>query len=554
MHHHHYNNLLVLGVASFVGILGAWLFQKMKLPQVVGYISIGLLIGATGIGLVDRQHIESLEPFTYFSLGLIGFLVGGEIKFSEFKKYGKQFALILFGEGLLSFFLVGVSCGLFIFFYSGNPTTALAGGVIFGAIASATDPASTIDVLWENRSRGVLTSALIAVVALDDALAMSLYSVGKSVSILLTGGTTSIRHELLAIIFEIGGAVILGLSFAYVLDRMLRQIHDKEKQLALSICTLFLVIGLSFSLNWDVILSSMALGFGTVNLVPKRSEVLFKMIRGMSSPIYVLFFVLVGARLDISNIPYWIWILAVIYVVGRSIGKFVGTWMGAKASQADDMVRKYCGMGMFAQGGVAIGLSIIAGKNLNGLPLSDSMSLGEGVVSVITATTMIVQILGPSMTRLAIKLAGEIGRNITEEDIISNMSVSEVINKDRNSFFENDSIDTIVGEFSQFGGHVRIVNNLNGQLVGIITFDSLQAALPNRDFWGLLIASDIMEQPPEFITEEAPLSEAINLMHDTNHDEVMVKSSHESKRVIGILERSQITSIVRQRFLEKVNA
>ena len=157
--------LFILGIGAFGGILGASLFQHFRIPQVVGYIAIGLIIGQSGIGLVRPEDIVSLRLFNLFALGLIGFLVGGELKADTLKRYKKQFFAILLGEGLGAFFLVGILTGLALWLFTHNVPISIAVGIVFGAIASATDPASTIDVLWEYRARGALTTTLIAIVA-----------------------------------------------------------------------------------------------------------------------------------------------------------------------------------------------------------------------------------------------------------------------------------------------------------------------------------------------------------------------------------------------------
>ncbi len=143
MHEIQLGVLAVLGICVAGGVVGAWIFQKLKVPQVVGYIVVGVLIGDTGFGLLHPADIAALQPFNNFALGLIGFLVGGELSGSIFKKYGKQFTAILLGEGLLAFLLVGVTCTLIVQWVVHDWVIAAAAGVVFGAIASATDPAST---------------------------------------------------------------------------------------------------------------------------------------------------------------------------------------------------------------------------------------------------------------------------------------------------------------------------------------------------------------------------------------------------------------------------
>ncbi len=548
--HEHIGILLVLGICAFLGMIGARIFQKIKIPQVVGYIVIGLIIGETGIGIVDAADITKFQSLVYVALGVIGMLVGSELKISEFKKYGKQFLSIMIGEGLAAFFIVGILSGIVFYKLTGNGSIATAAGVVLGAIASATDPASTISVLWEYRSKGVLTTALIAVVALDDALAMTLYSIGKSVATIIAGGSVSPIHEITEVFISIGGSLLIGAIAGAILNFLLRNIHEKENALAFSICTLFLVVGLSVSLDMDVIISSMTMGFVLTNLAPKRSESLFKMARGMSIPIYVLFFVLVGARLNMRVIPIWIWGMALLYVIGRSGGKFLGTWIGAKQSKADAVVRKYCGMGLFAQGGVAIGLSVVAGHTLQGIQVNTEMNLGEAIIAIVTSTTLIVQVLGPPMTKLAIKLSGEIGRNITADDIAAKYRVSDSMDKATHFLKENDTLDTVVQTFAESGLSIHPVLNKNKELAGIISFDSLREILPDRESWSWLLASDVITQPRETVKPDTLLQDALHVMNSTNTD-VLLVADEESGNLPSVIERAQIQSFIRQKMIEE---
>jgi len=549
---HHYGVLLILGVSAFVGLFGAWFFQKIKVPQVVGYIAVGLLLGQSGIGLVDKQHIAALEPFTFFALGMIGFLVGGELKISEFQKYGRQFFTILLGEGVLAFILVGSGTAILFYLLSGSTKAAIAGGVVLGAIASATDPASTIDVLWEYRSKGVVTTALIAVIALDDALAMALYSIGKSVAGLLAGEGMSLGREFAGVGTELGGAIIVAACAAVILRVVLLRIHNKDKALAMSISTLFLVIGISVTLKLDVILAAMTLGFCLSNLLPKRSAELFHTARSMSIPIYVLFFVLVGARFNLASIPPLIWGIAGVYVVGRSVGKFIGTDVGARMSSADKRVQKYTGLGLFAQGGVAIGLAIVAGKNLQHVGLTQNFNLGDCVIAVVTATTIAVQIIGPIMTKLAVKLAGEINKNITQEDFMRTLPLSEILCPDTIVLKQNDTIDKVIETFSRHGRNLLPVVDKTGLFHGTISFASLREALPDRDLWHWVLASDIMERSPETIRSEATTLEAMRVMSDTNQDALVVTDNDDSRKMAGIIESGYANQIIKQRMLEQL--
>ncbi len=208
--------LLIFGIGVFGGILSAIVVKRLSIPQVLGYILMGVLIGNSGLRLVSQADIEMLKPFNFFALGIIGFLVGSEIRFSTLKKYSRQFSAILFAEGILAFLFVGIPVTLIMITVTHSIPVSIATGVVFGAIASATDPASTINVLWEYRTAGVLTTTLIAIVALDDALAMTLYGLGTSLAQILSGGDANILNQIFIICFDLFGSIGLGVGAGFL--------------------------------------------------------------------------------------------------------------------------------------------------------------------------------------------------------------------------------------------------------------------------------------------------------------------------------------------------
>jgi NhaP-type Na+/H+ or K+/H+ antiporter len=309
----HLGVLVLLGLGVLGGALGAWFFQKIRIPQVVGYIAFGLIIGKSGFKLLRTEDIENFGSFTWFALGIIGFLVGGELKFDTFRQYGKQFIQILLWEGISAFLIVSACTFGVVFWLSGSVPISLAAGMVLGAIASATDPASTVDVLWEYRARGVLTTTIIAIVALDDALAMTLYGIATSCAEMLLGQDHDIVRHMLKVLLELGGSVVFGLVSGGVMVLLLRFVHQKkERMLAISVGMLLLIIGACGVMKLDVILVTMSMGMVLINRTPHRSEKLFSLIRSFSGPVYVMFFVLVGARLSLNSMPWWLWLVVVL--------------------------------------------------------------------------------------------------------------------------------------------------------------------------------------------------------------------------------------------------
>jgi len=375
--------ILIVGIGLLFGTFGARIFQRLRIPQVVGYIVIGLIMGRSGLRIFDEAALTHLQPVSFFALGIIGFMVGGELQKEVLRKHGKSFLTILLAEGLGAFVLVSVLVTGGCYLLTGSVVHSVALGVMLGAISSATAPAATVDVLWEYKTRGILTTTVLAIVALDDGLALILYAVTSSITGMMIGdGSVGLLASLGYSAYELVGATVLGGVFGWLLGLALRRVWG-EGTLPLILGSLALVIGLARILKVDLILATMSLGVTLVNLAPHRSRRAFEAVRGFAPPIYVLFFVAVGARLYLSNMPGWMWVLAVVYVVGRSGGKIIGARCGSAWTHSPPAVRKYLGLCLFSQAGVAVGLAILAGDRFTG-------DIGTAVVAIVTATTFLV--------------------------------------------------------------------------------------------------------------------------------------------------------------------
>ena len=253
--------LLLIGSAILAGTVGGRLFQFLRIPQVVGYIIIGIVVGKSGLRLVDDSVLQALLPLNFLALGMIGFLIGGELRGHLFRKHGRQFFTILLAEGVTAAILVGLLVTGVTYLATSELRTSIAFGLLLGAIASATAPAATVDVLWEYKTRGILATTVLAIVALDDGLALVLYSVASSFASLLTGaGETSLLAGIGHTGLEMGASLLLGAGAGVLLNRLVRRIHDHGKHLTFIVGVLTLVLGLATMLNLDVLLAALALG------------------------------------------------------------------------------------------------------------------------------------------------------------------------------------------------------------------------------------------------------------------------------------------------------
>jgi Kef-type K+ transport system membrane component KefB/CBS domain-containing protein len=545
--------LTIIGLCIFCGVIGAWIFQKLHIPQVVGYIVIGVLIGESGLQIVRTADILALRPFNLFALGLIGFLVGGELHGSIFKKYGRQFTAILLGEGLAAFFLVGIVSTLIVQCVCHDWVVALAAGTVFGAIASATDPASTIDVLWEYRTAGVLTTAIVAIVALDDALAMTLYGIGTSAAQMLTSGSADLGSELLSVAVELFGSVILGLLAGFGLNLILRFLPQKERRLGLALGAILLTISAAVVFHMDVILATMSIGILLTNIAPRRSKELFEVVRSFSAPIYILFFVLVGARLGIRDMPPWLWILVAAYVLMRSAGKWLGSYWGGRISKAQPVVSRYMGFSLFAQGGVAVGLSIMASQHLGEIAITDTLSLGDMIIFTVTATTLVVQLIGPACTRYAVRAANEIDRNITEEDVIAELTVGDVMNPDVLPIPEDLPLSAVLKLFTDHDALVYPVVSMEGRILGVLTFESLKELLGDSASWQWLVASDVMQPVDVKTNQPSKLADVLDDMNRMQIEALPVTRGDGTDSAVGVIDLRYARRRIREELIRRTS-
>jgi Kef-type K+ transport system membrane component KefB len=406
--HYEPNILAVIGLIIAVSFLGSKLFQRLGIPQVVGFIVIGVALGPSLFNIVPPELSEELTFISEIALGLIGFDMGSHLLFSELRKLGRSIVFILFFEAFGAFALV--TAGVYVITQSWH--TAL----IFGAVSSATAPAATVDVLAEYDAKGPLTTSLLAVVGLDDALSLLLFSVTAALAecMIADSGDLSLPAMVGLPLIEIGGSAVLGFAMGLLLDFILCRMARRHDTMAISIGFVFVCVGLSQALGFSLILTTMVMGVVTVNRCSENGRNIRYTIEQAGPVIYVLFFTLVGARFQIRLLPT-MGLLGIAYVVLRSTGKFVGAWLGGALGGAEPAVRDNLGLGLLSQAGVAIGLAL-ASSNRFCVYGAEGEALGNLILSVITATTFIVQIIGPVGVKLAISRAGEIGRAKLEHD------------------------------------------------------------------------------------------------------------------------------------------
>jgi Kef-type K+ transport system membrane component KefB len=393
------NILLLFGVTLFITICSSFLFIRFKLPQVIGYLLVGIILGVSGLKFIDMADVQHLTMVTYFALAMIGFTIGGELRWARIKRFGSSILMITFFESTFSCMAVFFA----IYLLTQNLPLAL----LLGGLACATAPGGTTNVIQEYKARGQLTSTLYGVVGADDAFAIVIFALLSGISKVLIGAneTLNVISILSHTIFDIGGAFIIGLSLGVVVSLWMLYVRSADVRHLIALTSILICAGVSVSLNVSLILSSMVMGMVIGNIRPHRSRSCFLSLQAISTPLYMLFFVLIGARLD-HELLISMGSVGVVYFIFRLFGKYFGAFTGAYIANVPEKVRKNIGLCLFSQAGVAIGLAISTDIEFSKYNL-EAQQLGASIVTIVTASTLIFQIIGPILTKYALEKANE---------------------------------------------------------------------------------------------------------------------------------------------------
>ena len=384
------NTLLYLSIMIFVGMAFGRLAKLCKLPNVTGYLVGGLILGPSVLGIVPAQALEGMNLISNVALGFIAFSIGNEFKLSYFKRVGVTPIVIAVLESLLA--VVFVVAGLILAGFE------VPFALVLGSIAAATAPAATIMVIKQYKARGPMTETLLSVVAIDDATALIFFSICIAIAGAMSGNVSSLAESLLAPLVEIFGAVLLGFALGLLFLLPLRWFKKSGNRLALIFGFVFLGVGIADLLGVSSLLLCMAMGAALANF-SREADSVMKLTDGVTPPLFLLFFVTSGAELQLSVLPS-IGLAGVIYVLLRVAGKFSGAWLGGKVCQAQESVRRYLGLALVPQAGVAIGLSLIA---TTAVP-----EYGATIRAIILCGTLIYEMVGPALAKLSLTKAGEI--------------------------------------------------------------------------------------------------------------------------------------------------
>ena len=520
------NVLFFVAIAIIFGFIGGKLANRLRLPGVVGYLIAGLLFGPSFLNVFGLPLLDKLNVFTGFALSLIAFIIGSEMKLSTFKEMGKGIGVVTLSESFGAFLLVAT--GVYLL------TQKLYLALVFGAMAPASAPAGTVAVLQEYKAKGRLTSALYAVVGLDDGLAIIIFAFAIALAkLLFTGGTISVINVLEGPVYEIFGSIILGGVLGIITGYLIRKVSGENSILAVSLGGILICTGIANYLHFSLILANLSLGMVFANVFSVSNRRAYRAVQSISLPIYIIFFFIAGATLQIKLLPS-MGILGLVYVVCRIGGLVGGAFLGATLSRQTAVIRKYLGLGILSQAGVAIGLAVLAAGEFNSLG-EGGQTLAVAIVNTIAATTILFEIIGPIGTKFAISKAGEMGVNITEEDLIETYNVGDVMDTKVPVISADASLSEVIKIVSNTNSFYYPVVDNGKKLIGAITLDGIRNTFATQELNDWLVALDIMEPIIAKISPNTVLSEAFEKTRRLDIEHIPVTASREDDRFVGVL-------------------
>jgi Kef-type K+ transport system membrane component KefB len=426
--------ILEIGLILTLGVLGSDFFKKLKLPEILGFLLVGILAGFIfkPFGLFQEDYVGVTNIVVAVALGFIGFNLGSELDWKIIKSMSTKVLIILIFEALITFFLIT----LLVYIITQELYLAL----LFGALSSATAPAGTAAVFWEYDCKGPLTSTTRIILALDDIMAIMLTDLAIDyTSIFFEGGIFNITHLVLPMIIDIGLSLLVGLVAGGLVSVILSREDDHAEYVGLIIGSVFVCIGVSGFLGISYILPTMVFGV-TIASLTKKPEIdqrkktlltevfgvntdemiktldedliamsaddpqqIFHEVYKIAAPVIALFFVIIGLNLDISSLTQ-IGFLGIVYITGRTFAKSIGAAIGAKVAKAELVVQKYLGPCLYSQAGVALGLAVLISSKLTSFGVPE---VGLLVLNTITASTIVFQIFGPIAIKWAVERSGE---------------------------------------------------------------------------------------------------------------------------------------------------
>ena len=397
------NELSSLGVILLFALLAGHLVKRLNVPEVTGYLLAGIAVGPSGVGWVTHDNLEALHLFSEVALGLILFSIGGVFEIARIRKAGRRLLVLTMAESLLAALLVFV--GMLLTGQSWRVS------LLLGVIAISTGAASTLMVLRESNAAGPLTEALNAVIALNNILALAGFSL---VALVLDVSSPtaqmglslgSLARALFPLFWQLVGSTALGFLVGVLLASWASQVVESGETLVLLIGCVLLTVGIAAALDLSPLVASLAVGATLANL-SARSRHLFGALSRTDPPLYVIFFVLAGADLNLGLLRS-LGVVGVVYVLCRSAGKLAGAWFAARRTGFPTVVQRFLGSSILAQAGLAVGLVLLTEQRFP--------ELAPTIAAVVLGGVVVFEIGGPLSARIAVARSGEAQQQDADE-------------------------------------------------------------------------------------------------------------------------------------------
>lgn len=394
--------LISLAIIFLTGFLLSKITKLLKLPNVTAYILAGVIIGPYALDLIPHYVIDNMDFLSDLALGFIAFGVGKFFKKEVIKETGTKVILITISEAVLAGVLVmGVT---YLFFSDLGFNFAL----LLGAIATATAPASTMMTIKEYKAKGEFVNTLLQVVALDDVVCLLLFSVATAVASSTNNGF-NIASVLLPILYNFI-FLIIGFLIGLILPMLMKK-RSKNSKMIIVIASICIISGTASLLDISPLLSCMLLGSTYLNKT--KDEEIFNSISQFEPPIMLAFFVMSGMNMNIAAFKV-VGVVGIVYFIVRLIGKYLGTYISAKATNSSKEIKNYLGFALAPQAGVAIGLAFLANRIL-------PSDVGETFLTVILCSSVLYELIGPILAKFALFKS----KSIDLSDVKKQVEISE---------------------------------------------------------------------------------------------------------------------------------
>ena len=565
--------LFALGLAYLAALFIGRVVSKFHLPKVTGYLLVGLLLGPSFAkifhfsALINEATADQVRVLSDIALALIMFTMGTQFKTESFRRWGKKVVLISAAEILATFLFVSIAIFLFSAFVvrkSIDPSLGVWGSALYfavfiGIIAFATAPAATLLVIREYESDGPVTELVLALVGQNNLASIFAFNIATFFLIHAEGSLASF----FVVLF---GPIAIGIFTGFVISAWAQLLEKNVEIQLLLLGGIIANVGLAGLFHLDIFLICFFTGIVVTNASPKVTSVL-DALRSIDYPLYVIFFIIAGASLHIEELSH-LGLIGVVYIIMRTSGKLVGSWLGARLAGFGQVEQKWVGLAMLAQAGVAIGLSQTLANTWN--------DGGQMIQTIVLGSVVFFELMGPISVRHALVRAGEVpvltllAKRAPEGSFeglhhvidhfrasigipvhykiesAADIMIKHIMRKNVDTVCENAAFNEILKLVSHSKYDRFPVTNKSNEFIGVIDYSDIRDVLFDPSLSKIIVARDIVEPEPITLFPEQTLGEALEIFQaHSDISYVPVLDSKNQKKLVGIVSQNDVLSTFR---------